>query len=254
MSIEVRMRRIVIILGLILVAIAGFLFFQHNAVKSDEENRQTFDIVMSEKMQQLYGQAQDWSKPIQMDIEDKRLTGDYKILSEFVLNSWIINIETRNHYLRDLKAVKWDQFLDVDRLDNDRKNKYKETENMLAVAHKVTEQYQQENAQNKLNALTQAKILNISQELRNPLQAKLEKNLKVDKENSLILLELQILNKADAMFDMLKKYEWQKQESKILFRRDAQVKQFNMLYQDILKLNAEIEKKKAQNAEVLAEI
>lgn len=254
MSIEVRMRRIVIILGLILVAIAGFLFFQQNAVKSDEENRKTFDIVMSEKMQKLYGQAQDWSKPIHMDVEDKRLTGDYKILSEFVLNSWIINIETRNHYLRDLKAVKWDQFLDVDRLDNDRKNKFKETENMLAVAHTVTEQYQQENAQNKLNALKQAKILNISQELRNPLQAKLEKNLKVDKENSLILLELQILNKADAMFDMLKKYEWQKQESKILFRRDAQVKQFNILYQDILKLNAEIEKKKAQNAEVLAEI
>lgn len=248
------MRRIFLVLGIVIVvlaSIAGVLFYQHQSVKNEEANRQMFDVVMTDKMSQLYEQAQDWSKPVQLNVHDDRLKGDYKILSEFLLNYWMGNIETRNRYLRELKAVKWDQFLDVDRLDADRKNSYKETEHMLKVAHQVTAQYQQQNLQNKKEALAKLKSLSIDSSLRHSLQAKLEQNLKVDKENSLILLELQILNKADAMFEMLKKYPWQKMNGKILFPKDEQVKQFNDLYQDILKLNAEIELKKEQNAEML---
>ncbi|OTG67189.1 hypothetical protein [Acinetobacter silvestris] len=245
------MRRILIVVGIILLVIAAVLFIEHESVKRNEANRQMFDVVMSEKMSELYDQAQDWSKPVQLNVHDDRLKGDYKVLSEFLLSYWMKNVEIRNAYLRELKAVKWDQFLDVDRLDIDRKNGYKETENMLQVAHQVTEQYQQQNLQNKKEAIATVKSLSIDRDIRNPLQAKLEQNLKVDQENSLILLELQILTKADEMFKMLKMYKWQKQGDKILFAEDAQVKQFNTLYQDVLQLNADIEQKKAQNAEAL---
>ena len=35
-------------------------------------------------MNQLYDQAQDWTKPVQLDIHDKRLAGHYKQVSEFL--------------------------------------------------------------------------------------------------------------------------------------------------------------------------
>ena len=241
------MRRIWIVVGIIIIAIAAWFYVEHESAQRNAANRQMFDVVMSEKMEQLYNQAQDWSKPVQLNVHDDRLKGDYKILSEFLLNYWMSNVETRNQYLRELKAVKWDQFLDVNRLDADRKHGYTETENMLKVAHQVTQQYQQQNFNNKKAAIAEAKALPIDREIRNPLQAKLEQNLKVDQENSLIVLELEILTKADAMFEMLKKYPWQKQGDKILFAQDAQVKQFNTLYQDVLRLNLEIEQKKKQN-------
>ena len=241
------MRRIWIVVGIIIVVIATWFYVEYESEQRNAANRQMFDVVMSEKMDALYQQAQDWSKPIQLNVHDDRLKGDYKILSEFLLNYWMSNVETRNQYLRALKAVNWDQFLDVNRLDADRKHGYIETENMLKVAHQVTEQYQQQNFNNKKAAIAEAKALPIDREIRNPLQAKLEQNLKVDQENSLIVLELEILTKADAMFEMLKKYPWQKQGDKILFAQDAQVKQFNTLYQDVLRLNLEIEQKKKQN-------
>ena len=53
------------------------------------------------------------------------------------------------------------------------------------------------------------------------------------------------------MFEMLKKYEWEAKGNQILFKNDAQVKQFNLLFQDVLKLNAKINDQKEQNAEVL---
>ena len=245
------MRRIWIVVGIIIIAIAAWFYIEHESAQRNAANRQMFDVVMSEKMEQLYNQAQDWSKPVQLNVHDDRLKGDYKILSEFLLNYWMSNVETRNQYLRELKAVKWDQFLDVNRLDADRKHGYTETENMLKVAHQVTQQYQQQNFNNKKAAIAEAKALPIDREIRNPLQAKLEQNLKVDQENSLIVLELEILTKVDAMFEMLKKYPWQKQGDKILFAQDAQVKQFNALYQDILRLNLEIEQKKKQNTQAV---
>lgn len=241
------MRRIWIVIGIILIAMAAWFYVEHESAQRTAANRQMFDVVMSEKMDELYHQAQDWSKPVQLNVRDARLTGDYKVLSEFLLNYWMRNVETRNQYLRQLKAVKWDQFLDVNRLDADRKHGYTETENMLKVVHQVTEQYQKQNFENKKAALAQAKSLPIDRDIRNPLQAKLEQNLKVDQDNSLVLLELEILTKADAMFEMLKKYPWQQQGDKILFAQDVQVKQFNALYQDILRLNLEIEQKKKQN-------
>ena len=67
------------------------------------------------------------------------------------------------------------------------------------------------------------------------------------------MLEIQVFNKADEMLAMLKKYEWERKGDQILFKNDAQVKQFNVLYQDILKLSAQIEQRKEGNADALEE-
>lgn len=245
------MRRFVIFLIFLITVVAFIMGYQHYSLKKNEAERQTFDLVMSEKMEQLYKEAQDWSKPIQLDVHDKRLHGDYKVLSEFVLNYWVKNAETRNQYLRELKAVKWDHFLNVNRLDNDRKQAFKETESMLQTAHQASEKYLKQNELNKNEALVQVKKLDIDRELRKPLEEKLEKNLQHDQESSLIMLEIQIFNKADEMLAMLKKYEWERKGDQILFKNDAQVEQFNVLYQDILKLSEQIDQRTKGNADVL---
>ena len=100
------------------------LFFTYQYIKQQQakDSSQMFDVVMTEKMNQLYDQYQDWTKPVQLDIQDKRLAGHYKQVSEFLLSYWVQNVNARNEYLRELKAAKWDTFLNVDRLDHD-KNK-----------------------------------------------------------------------------------------------------------------------------------
>ncbi len=245
------MRRIFLILGAIILLVAGVFGYQHFSVKSKDQQRQMFDLVTSEKMQQLYEQAQDWSRPIQLNVQDRRLQGDYKILSEFSLNFWYQNAERRNQYLRELKAAQWDQFLNVSRLDADRQSGFKATEQMLKTAHRVTESYQQDSMKIKQQALQQVAQLKIADELRLPLQEKLQRNLQMNNKNALILLEIQILNHDDDMFTLLKKYEWEKKDEQILFKNDAQVKQFNALYASVLKLTAEIEQRKDGNAEAL---
>ncbi|MEG0489243.1 MAG: hypothetical protein RR575_15125 [Acinetobacter sp.] len=247
------MRRIIIILAMVIFAIVGFFYYDHITTKRDETSRQNFDLVMSDKMRQLYEQAQDRTKPVNIDIHDSRLTGDYKTLSEFLLKYWIKNIDTRNAYLNQLATAKWNHFLDVKRLDADRKQNYQETEQMMTTVRQAMLNYQKQNTQNKNDALAQLKTLDLKQDLKQPLQAKLEDNSDLDPENSLILNELKILAKAEAMFEMLKKYEWEAQKNQILFKNDAQVKQFNQLFQDVLKLNAKINDQKEQNAEVLEE-
>ncbi|WP_089605938.1 hypothetical protein [Acinetobacter piscicola] len=245
------MRRIIIILAMVILAIVGFFYYDHITTKRDEVSRQNFDLVMTDKMRQLYEQAQDRTKPVNIDIHDSRLTGDYKTLSEFLLKYWIKNIDTRNAYLNQLATAKWNHFLDVKRLDADRKQNYQETEKMMITVRQAMLNYQKQNTANKNDALAQLKTLDLKQDLKQPLQAKLEENSGLDPENSLILNELQILAKAEAMFEMLKKYEWEAQKNQILFKNDAQVKQFNQLFQDVLKLNAKINDQKEQNAEVL---
>ena len=71
------------------------------------------------------------------------------------------------------------------------------------------------------------------------------------KEYALFNLEQQIYSKAEQMFELLKNHRWQKQDGKISFYDVAQVKQFNQLYQDVLRINAKIEKIKSQNAQTL---
>lgn len=158
------MKRLIWIFSLIIIVIAGFFFYRYSIQNNEEHNKKMFDVVMTEKMQQLYDQSQDWSKPMQFDIHDQRLHGDYKILSEFLLQAWLQNIETRNTYLRTLKQNNWDQFLNVERLEKDKANAFKESDQILANVHQAMDQYQKQNEENKKQALEKAQTLNLSQD------------------------------------------------------------------------------------------
>lgn len=245
------MRRIFIILGLVTFAVFALLFYQYSVQHQDQAQAKMFDTVMTEKMQQLYVQAQDWTTPIQLKTRDQRLRGDYQIMADTLLSYWLKNAEARNHYLRELDQTDWVDFLDVSRLDRDRQQKYKETEQMLAQAHKISKQYQQQTRQIKQQTLQQVEQLPIRADLRRAMLSKLEHSQKSDEDQAIFQRELKILVLADAMFEMLKKYKWVKQDDTILFYEDAQVKRFNQLYQDVLKLNTEIEKIEQKNVEAL---
>ncbi len=63
------MRRILIaIAGLAVIAAIVFFSYQHIKQQQAKDSSEMFDVVMSEKMSELYEQAQDWSKPVQLDI------------------------------------------------------------------------------------------------------------------------------------------------------------------------------------------
>ncbi len=242
------MRRVLIaIASLIVITSIIFFTYQHIKQQQAKDSSQMFDVVMTEKMNQLYDQAQDWSKPVQLDIHDKRLAGHYKQISEFLLSYWIQNINARNAYLRELKAAKWDTFLNVDRLDLDKKQKFAETEKMLADVRKASDLYQTEYEKIHKTFLAKVQELSVDAEMRQLLEMKLGTQQKADQDHAIFMIELQILDKAEEMFKLLKNYEWQKKDQMILFHENAQVKMFNGLYQDVLKLNAKIEKIKKKN-------
>ncbi|AUM27804.1 hypothetical protein [Acinetobacter pittii] len=246
------MRRVLIaIASLIVITSIIFFTYQHIKQQQAKDSSQMFDVVMTEKMNQLYDQAQDWSKPVQLDIHDKRLAGHYKQISEFLLSYWIQNINARNAYLRELKAAKWDTFLNVDRLDLDKKQKFAETEKMLADVRKASDLYQTEYEKIHKTFLAKVQELSVDAEMRQLLEMKLGTQQKADQDHAIFMIELQILDKAEEMFKLLKNYEWQKKDQMILFHENAQVKMFNGLYQDVLKLNAKIEKIKKKNVAAL---
>ena len=135
------MPRIFLILGLATCAVFGWMFYQYSVQQNDLSQLKTYQTVLYEKAELIYEQAQDWSEPIDINVSDPRLQGDYKVMADFVLSQMIQNAEARNEYLRALKAIHWDEFLNIDRLDQDRKQKYVETEQMLKQAHLLTSQY-----------------------------------------------------------------------------------------------------------------
>lgn len=246
------MRRVLIaIASLIVITSIVFFTYQHIKQQQAKDSSQMFDVVMTEKMNQLYEQAQDWSKPVELNIHDKRLAGHYKQISEFLLSYWIQNINARNEYLRELKAAKWDTFLNVDRLDLDKKQKFVETEKMLADVRMASDKYQTEYEKIHKTFLAKVQELSVDAEMRQLLEMKLGTQQKADQDHAIFMIELQILDKAEEMFKLLKNYEWQKKDQMILFHENAQVKKFNGLYQDVLKLNAKIEKIKKKNVAAL---
>ena len=239
------MRRFLLFLTVVVICLGTFFFYQYRVKQNAANTEQMFEIVMAEKMRELYDQAQDWSKPIQLNVHDDRLSGDYKLMSEFLLSYWMQNVEARNAYLRQLKAANWDT------LDQDRQKGYRETEKMLHDVRKISTEYGINRQKIQADSLEQAKNLAIHNEMRKSLQEKLQNNLKTDKEHDIFPIEQQVIEKAQAMFDMLKTYPWQREDNKILFKETAQVKKFNALYQDVLSLNQKMDKIKQNNVEVL---
>ncbi|OTG75839.1 hypothetical protein B9T26_04920 [Acinetobacter sp. ANC 4169] len=241
------MPRIFLILILATCSVFGWMFYQYSVQQKELSQLHSYQTVLYEKAELIYQQAQDWSQPINIQVSDPRLQGDYKVMADFVLSQMIQNAEGRNKYLRDLKAIHWDQFLNIDRLDQDRKHKFAETEQMLQQAHFLAARYQQQSQQREDNTLARAKQLSIKAPLRHQLINSLRDSRENDQSHALFALEQQVLNKADALFQILKNNKWEKKNKTFMFYQDQPLKQFNALYQEILQLNAEMEKIKKQN-------
>lgn len=248
---EFRMPRVFIILALVTCSLFGWMFYQYTAQQKELHQLKSYQTVLYEKAELIYEQAQDWTQPIQLDVSDHRLQGDYKIMADFVLNDMIENAEARNQYLRQLKAIQWDQFLNIERLDKDRKQKFIATEQMLKQAHLLAAQYQQQTQRREAESLEKAKHLSIQTRLRQQLIKSLRESRESDQSQALFALELKILNKADALFALLKNNQWEKKNKTFMFYQDKAVKQFNTLYQEVLQLNAAIDKVKKQNRKAI---
>ena len=130
--------------------------------------------------------------------------------------------------------------LDVTRLEQDQKQQYAQTQKMLNDVRQASVLYQNQYEQIHQAFLAEAKTLSVEPDMRILLEKKLGSNQKVDQDHAIFLLEMQILDKADAMLAILKPMHGN-ETAKILFRDTAQVKAFNRLYQDVLRLNAKIE-------------
>jgi len=245
------MPKIFLILALATCTVFGWMFYQYSVQQDELSQIKDYQTVLYEKAELIYQQAQDWSKPININVSDNHLQGDYKVMADFVLSQMIQNAEARNKYLRDLKAIHWDQFLNIDRLDQDRKHKFAETEQMLRQAHLLAAQYQQQSQQREDNTLARAKQLSIKAHLRHQLINSLRDSRDNDQSHALFALEQQVLNKADALFQVLKNNQWEKKNKTFMFYQDQPLKQFNVLYQEILQLNAEMEKIKKQNRQAV---
>lgn len=245
------MRRIFLILGLSVVLVFGLLFYQYQLQQREAAELQVYQAVMQEKMTLIYQQAQDWSKPIHVPIQDQRLQDDYQIIANFVLTQVIQNAEARNAYLRALEAAQWPRFLQIERLDQDRQHNFRETEQMLKQVHAITERYQQQSQLREQQALEQAKALPIKARFRKQLAQSLRESHESDQTYALFALELQVLTKADAMFDILKRDKWVRKNKTFMFENAQAVKQFNALYKDVLSLNVQMERIKKQNIQAV---
>ena len=245
------MPKIFLILALATCTVFGWMFYQYSVQQDELSQIKDYQTVLYEKAELIYQQAQYWSKPIDINVSDNHLQGDYKVMADFVLSDMIQNAEARNQYLRELKALHWDQFLNIDRLEKDRKQNFIETEQMLKQVHLLTAQYQQQMQQREEDTLDRAKHLSIKANLRHQLADSLRESRDSDQTHALFALELQILSKADALFEILKNNKWQKNEQTFMFYEDQPLKQFNALYAEIVQLNAEIEKIKKQNRKAI---
>ncbi|MHA3892554.1 hypothetical protein [Acinetobacter sp. GXMZU3951] len=245
------MPRIFLILGLATAAVFGGLFYQYHAQQQEEVQLQQYQQVLYEKTDLIYAQAKDWDKPIEVDVTDARLQGDYQVMANFVLSQMIQSAEARNAYLRELKAIHWDEFLNIERLSKDKKQDYQETDLMLQQAHALATEYQVTIEQAQQNALEQAKQLPIQARYRNQLAENLRESKKQNEALALFEIEKQILEKADQIFLVLKNNRWQNKNNTFMFYEDAPLKQFNALYQQVLDLNAQLQKIQQQNQQAL---
>ncbi len=242
------MRRIFIILGFATCTVFALLFYQYHVQQQEAVQLQTYQTVMQEKMALIYEQAQDWLTPMNVPIQDERLKDDYQVIANFVLTQMIENTEARNAYLRELHALNWHKFLDIERLEQDRQQNYSQTKQMLQQVHSLTDRYQQQNEQRVQLALEQAKNLPIKARFRQQLADSLRESQKSDQTHALFELEQQVLLKAESIFGILQQYKWMRKNQTFMFYEDQAVQQFNTLYREIFQLNAQMEQIKKQNA------
>ena len=235
------MPRVFMILAAVTLAIFIGLFYQNSAQKKHQADLLEYETVLEEKTESIAQQAQDWSKPIELELEDDRLDGDYAIMAEFMLGQLRDSAEERNQYLRDLKAANWQNFLDIDRLAKDQAQDYKETEAMLKQVHHIVNSYEQKIQQRDAELIDKAQQLDIKNRYRQQLSQTLKDSQQNSNAHVIFEIEKQTLAKADALFAVLKKHKWQKKNKTFMFYEDQAVQEFNALYKEILHLNKQMQ-------------
>lgn len=247
------MPRIFIILAAATAVIFGAMFYQYRAQQQELGQLQAYQAVLLEKTEQIFQQAKDPSRPIKVDTADPRLQGDYQVMADFVLSQMMQSAEARNQYIRELKALDWDRFLDIERLAADKKQNYQATQQMLEHVHAVTDAYDMKTAELERNSLKRAESLPIKSRYRQQLAQSLRDSQRSDEAHALFELEKQSLSKADAIFAVLKNNRWEKRGKLFMFYEDEPLKQFNALYQEILALNKQMKRVAVQNRQEIAE-
>jgi hypothetical protein len=234
------MRKIIIIIAVITLGIFGLLLYQYHEQKHEFAQFDVYQTVLNEKSAEIYEQAKDWTQPISIKTEDDRLDADFQIMADFMLKMMVQNAELRNSYLRELKAANWDKFLDIQRLEEDKKYDYVETETMFKQVGMLIQLYQQNLDQHKIELKQQIKDLKIKARFRRYLTEALIKNDDADPDRALFELEKQSYAKAQELFKKLKSEEWQNKNNTFLFENEKTVEEFNHLYTEMLALDQQM--------------
>jgi hypothetical protein len=226
------MRRIVLIIGCVTGIIFGGMFYQYQQQQKQVTQLHAYQNVIYEKAEQIFVQAQDWSKPIQIDLKDNRLDGDYQIMASFVLSHMVQSAEARNSYLR-------------------KKQDYADTEAMLVQVRAMVELYQEHLEQHEAMALEQIENLEINHNLRRHLAESLLESRHNDQGHALFELEKKNLGKAYVLFAILKNNKWELKNNTFMFYEDAALKEFNTVYQEMVQLNTQMHEISQQHQRAL---
>ncbi len=232
-------------------SIFGYMIYQYKVQQNELAQLEVYQSVIQDEGQLIFEAAQTWQKPISVDLNTSDLDDDYKIMADFVLNFMVQSAEARNTYLRELKALNWDKFLDVNRLDKDKKNKYEETEIMFIAVKEVMTRYQESMVHRDELALNEAKHLKVNQRFRRYLTDSFKEVVKQNNGQELFELEQQSFAKAQALFAILKESKWQAKNNMFLFQGDDHVKQFNKIYKEMLELDKQMKKVSQKNQKAI---
>ncbi len=245
------MKRVVLVIAAATFSIFGYMIYQYKVQQNELAQLEVYQSVIQDEGQLIFEAAQKWQKPISVDLNTSNLDDDYKIMADFVLNFMVQSAEARNTYLRELKALNWDKFLDVNRLDKDKKNKYEETEIMFIAVKEVMTRYQESMVHRDELALNEAKHLKVNQRFRRYLTESFKEVVKQNNGQELFELEQQSFAKAQALFAILKESKWQAKNNMFLFQGDDHVKQFNKIYKEMLELDKQMKKVSQKNQKAI---
>ncbi len=245
------MKRVVLVIAAATFSIFGYLIYQYKVQQNELAQLEVYQSVIQDKGQLIFEAAQKWQKPISVDLNTSNLDDDYKIMADFVLNFMVQSAEARNTYLRELKALNWDKFLDVNRLDKDKKNKYEETEIMFIAVKEVMTRYQESMVHRDELALNEAKHLKVNQRFRRYLTESFKEVVKQNNGQELFELEQQSFAKAQALFAILKESKWQAKNNMFMFQGDDHVKQFNKIYKEMIELDKQMKMVSQKNQKAI---
>ncbi len=245
------MKRVVLVIAAATFSIFGYMIYQYKVQQNELAQLEVYQSVIQDEGQLIFEAAQKWQKPISVDLNTSNLDDDYKIMADFVLNFMVQSAEARNTYLRELKALNWDKFLDVNRLDKDKKNKYEETEIMFIAVKEVMTRYQESMVHRDELALNEAKHLKVNQRFRRYLTESFKEVVKQNNGQELFELEQQSFAKAQALFVILKESKWQAKNNMFMFQGDDHVKQFNKIYKEMLELDKQMKKVSQKNQKAI---